>query len=434
MRESTSHEPPTAEVSPPPLAAALPDRVTVTLGEARDIILGSARTLGDETVGLADATGRVLAEEIRAGRTVPPLDNSAMDGYAVRAADTQKLPAVLRVVDAIPAGHRSTRRLAAGEAMRIFTGAPIPAGADAVVMQEHTEASGREVAVLRSAGAGDHIRRAGSDVTPETLIAGRGQLLGPAHVGMLAAIGRTQLRVIRQPRVAVISTGDELVEPDRLRDDGRIATSNSYALIACLREIGALPVYLGIVPDQPDTILRAFREGLRCDAVISTGGVSVGEHDWIKQVLAQLGGRLMLWRVAMKPGAPLAFLHTSHVPVFGLPGNPVSTLVSFEQFVRPALLRMMGHAEVFRPVEPALLAETYEKPAGRLHLVRVLLQDREGERFAFIAGDQSSGVLLSMVRAGGLAVIPEDATRVPAGTQVPVLLLHRSDLRASPGF
>ncbi len=410
------------------------ERTAVEVAEARDIMLGSLRPLGTETVGLGHATGRVLAEAIVSERTIPPRDNSAMDGYAVRSDDTARVPATLRVVDTIPAGHATSRALGPNEAMRIFTGAPIPPGADAVVMQEHTEAGDGEVLVLKAARSGDHIRRAGSDVAPDAPIAATGTRLRPALIGMLAALGRTQVRVFRRPRVAIIATGDELVEPDRLIDDGRIGNSNSYGLRACIEEAGADPIYLGIAPDRPDALRETFRDALRFDAIVSTGGVSVGDHDFIKQVLAELGGTLRLWRVRMKPGAPLAFVMVGAVPVFGLPGNPVSTLVSFEQFVRPALLRMMGHNEIFRPVESAILAEDFEKAAGRMHFVRVLLRIREGQVYAFVSGDQSSGILLSMVQAQGLMILPEEATHIPAGTRVQVQMLDRSDMRRTPGF
>jgi len=409
-------------------------RIEVQVAEARDIILGSLNPLGAETVGLEHCQGRVLAEAIRSGRTIPPHDNSAMDGYAVRAEDTQRLPASLRVVETIPAGRTASRSLGPGEAMRIFTGAPIPPGADAVVMQEHADFDGETVSVLKTAKPADHVRPAGSDVMPDTSIAAEGTPLRPALIGMLAALGRTQIRVRRRPRVAVIATGDELVEPDRLVDDGRIGNSNSYGLRACIQEVGAEPVYLGIAPDRPETLREVFEEALCCDVVISTGGVSVGDHDWIKQVLAEMSGSLRLWRVKMRPGAPLAFTLSGRVPIFGLPGNPVSTLVSFEQFVRPALLRLMGHEAIFRPVESAVLGEDFTKTAGRAHFVRVQLRERDGNRYAFVVGDQSSGILLSMVRAQGLAVLAEEATRVPAGSVVPVQLIDRNDLRRVPGF
>lgn len=414
------------------------ERQSVSVAEARDLILGSLPAPTHEMVGLREACGRILAEEVRASAQIPPADNSAMDGFAVRAEDTARAPATLRVVEDLPAGRRARHKLGPGEAARIMTGAAIPEGADAVVMIERTE-PGRadpdaEVIVLESATPGQNVRRAGADVRPGTPVANSGSEVSPALVGMLAAIGRTALRVVTRPRVAVIATGDELVEPDRLEADGRIVSSNSWALQAAIAELGAEPVYLGISVDEPDRIEAAFRAALRCDAVVSTGGVSVGDRDWIKQVLADLGGRMSLWRVNMKPGAPLAFARIDGRPVFGLPGNPVSTLVTFEQFVRPALLRMRGHSRIFRPVVRAVLAEDYDKPAGRMHFARVRLEQRADDLYAFATGDQSSGVLLSMVRAEGLAIVGADATHIPAGTSVPVQRIRSNDLRDQPGF
>jgi molybdopterin molybdotransferase len=410
------------------------ERSTVSVAEARELILGSAPALGRETIGLERATGRVLAESIHAGVLIPPEDNSAMDGYALRAADAARAPSLLRVVADLPAGKHSQRAIGPGEAARIMTGAAIPAGADAVVMVEDTAVEGEQVRVRSAPTLGQHIRRAGSDVHPGVLVAAPGDLLRAPLVGMLAALGRTQISVRARPRVAVLATGDELVEPDRLRADGRIASSNSYALCAGLREIGAEPVYLGISPDEPDQIEAHFRAALACDAVISTGGVSVGDRDFIKQVLARLGGNMRLWRIRMKPGAPLAFVTIGERPVFGLPGNPVSTLVTFEQFVRPCLLRMMGHTRVYRAVESAVLEQAYDKPEGRAHFVRVTLERRAGVLHARATGEQGSNILLSMVRADGLAFVPEATTRVEAGARVPVQLLHSDDLHAEPGF
>ena len=409
-------------------------RVSVTVAEAREIILSSVEPLGSETIGLSEADGRVVMEEVRADVHIPPHDNSAMDGFAVRAEDVRNARAELSVVEDLPAGRRSQRKLGPGEAARIMTGAAIPEGADTVVMVEETESAGDRVTIKRAPSKGEFVRRAGSDVEPGLLIAEPGTVIEAPLAGMLAAIGRTTLSVAVRPRVAILATGDELVEPDRLREDGRIVSSNSYSLRAALRELGTEPIYLGIAPDEREQIEARFRQALDCDVVVSTGGVSVGDRDWIKQVLADLGGDMRLWRVNMRPGAPLAFSTIDGTPVFGLPGNPVSTLVTFEEFVRPALLRMMCHTNVFRPVESATLAETYEKPAGRMHLLRVRLEERDGRRYAVLTGDQTSNLLLSMVRADGLAIIPAEVERVPAGSEVPVQLLRRNDLRADPGF
>jgi molybdopterin molybdotransferase len=406
----------------------------VSLAAARAEIQAAVPLLGVERVALVPAVRRVLAEDVRADRAIPPLDNSGMDGFAVRAADVARVPARLRVVEDLPAGKRTSRKLGPGEAARIMTGAAIPEGADAVVMVERTRAQGDAVEVLETALRGDNVRRAGSDVSPGDPIASAGDLLRPALVGMLAALGRSSALVRARARVAVLATGDELVEPEALRDDGRIASSNSYALCAALAEIGVEPVYLGIAPDRPEAIAQRLREALRCDAAITTGGVSVGDRDYAAGVLAGLGGSMRLWRIAVKPGAPMAFAVVEGRPVFALPGNPVSTLVAFEQLVRPALLRMAGHRKVYRPVVPAILDDDYRKPAGRLHLVRVRLEQRDGALHARPTGDQSSAILLSMVRADGLAIVPAEVSRVAAGSEVPVQLSHRDDLRDEPGF
>ncbi len=410
------------------------ERTLVSVAEARALILDSIAPLGIETVGLAEASGRVLAEEVRAAVWIPPADNSAMDGYALRAADCEGAPVVLRVGEDLPAGKRSERKLVTGEAARIMTGAAMPEGADSVVMIEDTETEGERVRIRRVVSLGQHVRRAGEDVRPGVVIAQPGAVLRAPLVGMLAALGRSVIAVRARARVAVLATGDELVEPDRLRDDGRIASSNSYALCAALREIGAQPVYLGIAPDEPAEIEARFRAALTCDAVISSGGVSVGDRDWIKQVLVGLGGKMRLWRIAMRPGAPLAFVRVGERPVFGLPGNPVSSFVTFEQFVRPSLLRMMGHTKVFRPVESARLDADYAKPAGRAHFVRVALERRGDELWARESGEQGSNILLSLVRADGLAFVPADTTRIARGERVPVQLLYSDTLSAEPGI
>lgn len=409
-------------------------RVEVGVAEARATILDAVRPLGSEVVDLLGACGRILAEEIRPERWIPPRDCSAMDGYAVRTADLGSPPVELRVVEEIAAGHESRHKLEPGEVARILTGAPMPPGADAVVIQEWTERRGSSLRVLRGVEPGANVRRAGSDVRPGMRIARPGDRLGSAHLGMLAALGRTRVTVVERPRVAILATGDELVEPDRLADDGTIVSSNSYTLAAALHELGLEPIYLGIAPDDPETIAARLQQAVRFDAVLSTGGVSVGDRDWIKTLLAELGGEMHLWRVRMKPGAPLAFTRLDGCLLFGLPGNPVSAQISFEIFARPALLRMMGHDRIHRPVDTAVLDEDLVKSAGRMHFVRVTLEEREGVWHACTTGDQSSGVLLSMMRADALALLPEAETRIPAGTVVKLLRLDRDDRRREPGF
>jgi molybdopterin molybdotransferase len=409
-------------------------REGLSVAEAQKIVLDAARPLGAETVHAAGALGRVLAEPVVSGRTLPPEDNSAMDGYAVRAADVADPPAVLPVVYEVPAGAHAPRPLEPGEAARILTGAPIPAGADAVVRQEDTQRSGDRVRIGVAVAAGEHVRRAGEDVRRGDAVLDPGARLGPAHLGMLASLGRTSVAVHARPSVAILSGGDELVEPDGDVSGGRIVSSNSYSLAAACREIGAEPHYLGIARDDPADIERRLRAGLRCDALVTSAGVSVGDHDHVRDVLQGLGCRIVFWGVKMKPGYPFVFgrFEDGAGPlVFGLPGNPVSALVTFEQLVRPALLAMAGHSALFRPRIPVTLAETFTKKAGRLHFVRVRLR-RQGHRvLASSTGNQSSGVLRSLTEAQGLLIFPADATRLSEGETGQVQVLDEGFLAAA---
>ena len=408
-------------------------REGLTVDEAQDAIFEATPTLGAETLAASDATGRVLAEAIVSSRRHPPEDCSAMDGYAVRRADLQGVssasPKTLSVAFEVPAGGHAERPLEAGEAARIFTGAPLPPGADAVVMQEDTDYGAARVEVRVEPAERDNVRDGGEDFEIGDRLIEAGTVLGSAHQGVLASVGRTIVSVHQQPRVAILSGGDELVEPDRPANDGQIVSSNSYTLAAQCREVGAVPTYLGIAEDRPEEIERRLRAGLSADVIVSSAGVSVGDHDHVRDVLEKLGCRLQFWGVKMKPGYPLVFgtIESTGTLVFGLPGNPVSTAVTFEQFVRPALRRMMGHRAIYRPVVHARLASGYRKKAGRLHFVRVSLeQDQEG-LVATPTSNQSSGVLTSLIRGQGLAIAPIDATVLEAGETVAVQVLD-------PGF
>ncbi len=405
-------------------------RTGLSVDDARRIVLEAAPVLEAERVAAADALGRVLAEAVRSGRTLPPADCSAMDGYAVCAADlataSAGAPVVLPVAFEVAAGGRGARALRPGEAARIFTGAPIPEGADAVVMQEQAEASDQGARFRAPARPGDHVRAAGEDVRAGETVLEAGAVLGPAEIGMLASLGRTGVAVRRRPRVAVLSSGDELVEPDASPDGGRIVSSNSYALAAQCREAGAEPSYLGIARDRPEELERLVRAGLHADVLVSSAGVSVGDHDHVRPVLEKLGCRIEFWGVKMKPGYPLVFgrFEGERGPlVFGLPGNPVSAMVTFEQFVRPVLRKMAGFRTWFRPSLEATLDETLAKAAGRTHFVRVELSRQGGALHARSTGNQSSGVLRSMVKARGLLVFPAEATELAAGSRVRVQVL-----------
>jgi len=410
-------------------------REGLSVSEAQAIVLEAASPLGAETVPCADGLGRALAEPVVSGRTLPPEDNSAMDGYAVRAADVARPPATLSVVFEVPAGGHAPRPLEPGEAARILTGAPVPLGADAVVRQEDTERDGDRVRVLVAPAPGEHVRAAGEDVERGETVLEAGARLGPAQLGMLASLGRTSVAVRRRPQVALLSGGDELVEPDGDVSGGRIVSSNSYTLAAACREIGAEPHYLGIARDEPADIERRLRAGLRCDALVSSAGVSVGDHDHVRGVLEKLGCRLLFWGVKMKPGYPFVFgrFDDGAGPlVFGLPGNPVSALVTFEQLVRPALLALAGHRALHRPRITATLGETLTKKAGRLHFVRVRLEREGHEVVARTTGNQSSGVLRSMTEAQGLLIFPAEATRLAEGEPAQVQVLD-PDFLASAG-
>ena len=421
-------------------------RTGIPLAEARRLVMDDAVPLPAERVPAETALGRVLAEDVASPRTLPPADVSAMDGYAVRAADlggaTEARPAALALAYEVRAGGGAPRPLAAGEAARIFTGAPLPPGADTVVRQEDTETppGGEDprVRVRVAPPQGEHVRPAGEDVREGEAVLAAGTRLGPAHLGMLASLGRTRVAVHRAPRVAILSSGDELVEPDaRDLSGGRIVSSNGISLAAQCREAGALPVDLGIARDRPEELERLLAAGLFADVLVSSAGVSVGDHDHVRPVLEKLGCRLVFWGVRIKPGYPVAYgrFEGPGPRVFGLPGNPVSAMVTFEQLVRPLLLRMAGHAVVHRPMLEARLAETLTKRPGRMHLVRVVLE-RDDEGFvARPTGTQSSGVLRSMTLAHGLLVFPAEAERLDAGARARVQLLDPERLGAAePGF
>jgi molybdopterin molybdotransferase len=413
-------------------------RTGIAVEEARRLVLDGIAPLPPETVTVPDALGRVLAVSVTAGRTLPPADCSAMDGYALHAGDlagaTPAVPRELPLAFEVAAGASAPRALRPGEAARIFTGAPIPEGADSVVMQEDAEAAGASVRFFAVPPHGQHVRAAGEDVRAGETVLAAGTRLGAAHVGLLASLGRSFVRVHRRPRVAILSGGDELVEPDEDVGGGRIVSSNAYSLSAQCAEAGASATNLGIARDTPRDLECGLRAGLGSDVLLSSAGVSVGDHDHVRSALEKLGCQLVFWGVEMKPGYPITFgrFEPGAGPlVFGLPGNPVSAMVTFEQFVRPALLRLAGRRTLARPVVRALLGETLRKKAGRLHFVRVTLA-REGERWvARSTGNQSSGVLRSMALAQGLLVFPAESTELAAGSAADVQVLD-ADVLAAP--
>jgi molybdopterin molybdotransferase len=396
-----------------------------------DAILDVVRPLPELDLTLLDAHGCVLAEDIVATAPLPGFDNSAMDGYAVRASDlasaTESSPVVLPVVGDVAAGSRGTFTVQPGLSVRIMTGAPVPAGADAVVPVEWTDAGIAHVSIRRAPEVGGAIRRAGEDVAAGATVLAGGTYLQAAQLGLIAAVGRSRVRARPKPRVVVISTGSELVELGDPLLPGQIYDSNGYTLAAAAREAGAIAYRVGPVGDDPRVLIDTIEDQLiRADLVVTTGGVSVGAHDVVREVIGRLGD-VHFNRVAMQPGQPQAFgtIGEDKVPFFGLPGNPVSALVSFEVFVRPAIRRMLGSEPIHRPRVRARLTQSLVSPAGKRQYVRVRLTVEDGEYVAAPVGGAGSHLIAAMAHANALAVVPEEITELPAGTPIPVMVLER---------
>lgn len=404
------------------------------------MVMEEIEVMPDEKVAITDACGRVLAGDVYSPVCHPPADNSAMDGFAVRWCDVRGAakedPVTLKVVEDIYAGDTSGTVLKEGEATSIMTGAPVPAGADTVVRIEDTNRSrGETVEIYKAGKMGQDIRRRGENIRKGDKVYEAGKLLGPAEIGMLALMGRSLVSVYRRPTVAILVTGDEIRDLDEEFDENRIANSNGYALSAQVLEAGGVPTLLGIARDNREELKARLLEALKADVVLTSGGVSMGYHDYVKEVLQALGVEIRFWRVGMRPGHPLAFGRMGKKPVFGLPGNPVSTMVSFEQFARPMLRAMVGHREPYRPVVEAILTEDISSKAGRKHFVRGRLKFENGRYTVRTTGSQGSGILLSMSRADCLIVIPDEGGEFPAGTTVKVQLLGRQDKgQSTPGY
>ncbi|MGI5864472.1 MAG: gephyrin-like molybdotransferase Glp [Myxococcales bacterium] len=389
--------------------------------EARARILSATTPLASERLPISSALFRVLAEDVFGGRSLPPHDASMRDGYAVRAQDVAAAsddhPARLRVTARSEAGHPSPTGIGPGEAARIMTGAALPAGADAVVMQERTRVDGDEVLVLAPARTGDFVRPRGSETQAGALALPRGTLLAPAALALLAELGRSVVLVHQRPRVALIATGDELCELDEPPGD-RIVDSNTWGLSAQVLAAGCEPVRLPIARDELPQIERALTSAARCEVVLTSAGISVGERDFVKEALANLGVTLDFWQVAMRPGKPLAFGARGEQLFFGLPGNPTSGMVCFEQFVRPALLRLQGRTIVERPLLRAVLEKPAEKEKGFTYFVRAATRIEDGRLFTQPVSRQDSGLASSMAAANSLIVLGPDLERAEAGDEV----------------
>ena len=394
-------------------------------------VLGTVHPLGLIELPLLDAHGCVLGQPLVASSSLPRFDNSAMDGYAVRLSDvmtaTVENPVTLPVVGDIPAGSASGISVQPGLCARIMTGAQMPVGADSVVPVEWTDGGLAQVRIGRAPALGAHVRREGEDVRAGQSVLAAGTLLAAPQIGLLAALGHQRVLVHPPPRVVVISTGSELVEPGETPGPGQIVDSNGYALSAAAHEAGAVPYRVGIVADDPRRLTEVIEDHLiQADVVITSGGVSVGAYDVVKDVLGRIGD-VTFARVAMQPGMPQAFgtIGPDATPVFGLPGNPVSALVSFEVFVRPALRRMLGAEPLGRPQVPAVLSAPVRSPAGKRQYVRVRVEHDGARWVATPMGGTGSHLLAPMAAANGLAVVPEQVTEVAAGDTLPTWLLER---------
>lgn len=427
------------------------------VNEALGVILGAVQPQGCETVALERSLGRVLAADIRANRDLPPYDVSAMDGYAVRSADVAGAPVTLKVIEDIKAGDMPKQSLAAGQCARIMTGAPVPPGADAVIRVEDTslanaphpnplppageganvslrENSCNFVEILKSVKPGNDIREKGETMTTGQVVLGAGSEVTPGVIGVLATVKAAQVEVFRRPRVAILSTGNELEAMDEPVDPNKIPNSNSYALMGQMQALGLEPVLLGIARDDPTETEAYLKRGLEYDVLLVSGGSSVGVHDFVRPTLEKLGVTMKFWRVAIRPGHPLAFGTTDKTVVFGLPGNPVSSMVCVEEFVVPALRRMTGNRRLYRRTVTARLAHDIKFRPGRTEFIRVQLLREAGGYAASSTGTQSSGVLLSMAIADGLLVVPHDCTGLKAGEQVTVQLLDGTLFQDETGF
>ena len=421
----------------------------ISVEQALEKILAYVDILEEEEKPILDCMGQVLAEDIYSGINVPPLDNSAMDGYAVQAGDTRNAssgsPQFLSVIDMVAAGSISEREVQPGTAIRIMTGAPIPRGADSVVKFEDTDELLRresaidrqlptEIGILCQTTAGLNIRRAGEDITKGSIVLSKGVVIRPSEVGVLASLGRSKVMVIRRPVMAILATGDELVESNQPLPPGKIYNSNTYSVAALVLRYGGIPKILGIALDNEDSLVAKLRQVLEADMLITTGGVSKGDYDVVKNILAK-EGEITFWTVRMKPGKPLAFGtirgdnkagKIRNIPHLGLPGNPVSSMVTFELFVRPSILKMMGKKNLAKPTVTAVLENSIVNNDGRRVLARAVINKRNGKYFAQLTGPQGSGILTSMSSANGLVIVPEDKARLEAGDIVQVMMLDWS--------
>ena len=415
----------------------------LSAGEAAATILEALRRQPSLRLPLDDALGSVLAEPVTSPVNIPAWTNSAMDGYATRGAEvrgaTREAPIRLRVVEQIAAGQFPSRTIGPGECARIFTGAPLPAGADSVIRQEDTDLGTDTVLVLHDRDAGVNIRRVGEDIAAGALVLEAGTTLGPAELGVLASLAVAHPVVYRSPRVAILGSGDEIVDvdhPEEILSGRKVASSNTHTLMALVRMAGGTPFNLGIAGDTPDSIRQHLAGAAGCDLLVTTAGISVGEHDHLRAVIERLGGELRFWKLRMRPGAPVGFGFLQGMPWIGLPGNPVSTMVTFELFVRPAIRRMAGHRLPFRQATRVRVEAAIHLSPKLQHFLRAIVTPGEPGSIPGVrlTGPQGSGILTSMVRANALLIVPEGQHQTPEGALADALVLDDPRHQAEAPF
>jgi len=392
-------------------------------GQALKIVLEDARPIESEWAALSRAHRRVLAEDIIAQNNIPYADNSAMDGYAINTDDLKSIPLDLKVVGVVTCGKPAKKRLKLGQAMTIMTGALIPEGCNSVIPVEDTErvASGI-VRILRKVKPSENVRYSGEDVRKGEVVLRRGAVIGPAELGMLASVGRKRVKVFRRPVVAILITGNEIIGPGEKLRPGKVRDINTFSLCGLVEKFGGVPLPLGIAGDERVKLVRKMKKGLNSDIMIISGGVSMGKFDFVREALTSLGYIEKFWKVAVKPGMPISFGYIGRMPVFGLPGNPVSSMVSFLEFVRPLMMKLVDGA-IDLPEISAFLRTPIAKKDNRRHFLRVKLDYRNHKYFASLTGSQGSGILKSMVECDGIAILPENTRALKIGDRVTVQLV-----------
>ncbi len=400
----------------------------ISVEEALERILAEITPLTITRVPLSETLGLVLADDVIAQEDIPPFANSAMDGFALLSQDSQLRdgkPPRLSITGGVAAGYVANHAVEPGTAMRIMTGAPVPPGADTVIQVELTRSEGPEsewVEILQAVRPGNNIRPAGEDMRRGQTVLLRGTEIGPWEIGVLATLGWANVPVIRHPRVAILGTGDEVIDVDEPLRPGKIRNSNSYLLEATVQRAGAEPQRLGVARDTEESLREKFTEAIRCDLIITSGGVSVGEFDLVKNIMTEQG-EIHFWRINMRPGKPVAFGHIGNVPLLGLPGNPVSAAVTFELFGRPIIRKMLGHTHLLRPQVEVVVEDGVSERVMRRHYVRARVEWRDGHFVAHTTGNQGSNIMTSLLNANALLIVPEGGTLIPPGGKAKAIML-----------